>query len=182
MLSSTNKTFLTMFVASFLIFSSSYCFFVQDYAHGKNSAFIPVSDIVMFVSLNNKMRWHTMSYECSICSALNKTAWCQLWAGPARYYKRWQVKNMWNCPWMVAILLSVSVQWKLVVAGAGSQQPLSGQLCCPGSLSAWLSVKLRRPAAESSWPWTSQTGCTGLMFPFMLCGGEVLPASPVWGL
>ena len=71
---------------------------------------------------------------------------------------------MQNCPWMVAILLSVSVQRKLVVAGAGSQQPFSGLLCCPGSLSVRLSVKLRRPAAESSWPWTSQTGCTGLMF------------------
>lgn len=50
----------------------------------------------------------------------------------------------------------------VTVARAGCEHPFSSLLCHAGSLSEWLSVKVPSPA-ESSWPWTSQTGNTGLM-------------------
>lgn len=86
---------------------------------------------------------------------------------PSQYRcQRSQIINMWNCPWRVAALFSFfffspSLQ-DVTVARAGCEHPFSSLLCHAGSLSEWLSVKVPSPA-ESSWPWTSQTGNTGLM-------------------
>lgn len=76
-----------------------------------------------------------------------------------------RLMKMWNRPWTVPPLQCGSFCRTSVQAGLAPSIPPAVcfavlEACQGGSVSGCTS------AAESSWPWTGQTGCTGLMLPF----------------